>query len=1020
MITWALADIEKDTSNAMVPNSIPSLWISAELESKPATLELHARAERLGFRKWLSWATAIDPQSGKPVVVLDGAVGTEITKSTSEEERTGIRRPYYSVEWNADISTLSRSQLERKISSGIVMPDHVTQTTEELEKLSFGYIYRCMAKLKTTPIKFAQTHHPKYVAWMQHQLDRHAKGDILTQNESFMEYALNDKLHLELAERLKSTSPDGRAIATVGEKLWEILSGEADALQLLFSGDVLSVLYRDGIGLRSASAQLGKYLNMLAHKDSALHILEIGAGTGGTTVPALEALSASSDGLVSIPRFQNYDFTDVSIGFFEKAREKFSAYANRMRFKLLDAEKDPVEQGFEAESYDVVIAANVLHATKSIEQTLKCVRQLMKPGGKLILLECTAPSKVGGPFVFGTLPGWWLGEEPGRQLGPLLDIDDWSKVLEKTGYQPFDAVLMDHPGAGPAYQATSVMISSAITKTEEPKVVLPPVSILYDEQSALQSAACTALTISLSEHGSHVIAIPVEEFENLIEEHAEKPCLSLLELGTNMLSNVTPQLFGMVKRICKLPVVLWLNEGGGGAPRNPFAEIVVGLSRAARWENLGMKFAVLSFDTFNVATPTAEAALTVLRKVLADSHAEGQYCFQDGNLEIPRILLNGAVNSAFEERHPDQSKTEIRPFKDCSDRALRLTVGSPGLLDTLYFEDDDVFDMPLQPGELEIEVKATGLSFHDVLVALGRVEDPFMGGECAGYVTRVGSEVTNFKKGDRVVTIFLGSFRSYARGNALLAKKLPDNISFTTAATTPINYATAYHALINTARMKKGESVLIHWGAGGLGQAAIQLAQMIGCEIYTTVGSIQKRDALVSAYGIPSDHIFSSRDLSFADGIKRMTNGRGVDVILNSTAGDYLKASWECIAYYGRFIEVGKYDAMTNTRLPMAPFMRNATFSFLDLCHVNIFHPEVGSDVLSKVIDLLAEGKLTEPRPVKVYDYSQIEEAYRYMQSGKHIGKIVFEAHDEDAVKVKSKSKWLSLRTDITTGYTIS
>lgn len=194
--------------------------------------------------------------------------------------------------------------------------------------------------------------------------------------------------------------------------------------------------------------------------------------------------------------------------------------------------------------------------------------------------------------------------------------------------------------------------------------------------------------------------------------------------------------------------------------------------------------------------------------------------------------------------------------------------------------------------------------------------------------------------------------------------------------------------------------MLIHWGAGGLGQAAIQLAQVIGCEIYATVGSIQKRDILEQTYGIPRDHIFSSRDLTFADGIRRMTKGRGVDVVLNSTSGDALKASWECIAQYGRFIEVGKYDTMTNMRLPMAPFMKNATFAFMDLIHVNLFSPEIGSDVFDKVMALMDQGKFKAPVPVQVYNYSQLEEAFRFMQSGRHSGKIVFEARDDDLVKV--------------------
>lgn len=1040
-----------DMANAMLPNSIPNLWLSADLAKHQPKLHLHGRGERLGFRKWVSWATAIDPATDKPLIVLEGAVGTEISKhlGTADEDDSdtaklsSVRSPYYAITWKPDVTTLNRTQIESLVSKGFGMPENVPKLTEELEKLAYGYVYRCMKKIEESggveKFEYCQPYHRQYVSWMQHQLDRYQRGDILNRSKAFVECARDDDMHKALADKLLATSADGAAIATVGENIWEIMTGEVDALQLLFSGEVLSVLYRDGLGLRSAGSQLARYMSLLAHKNSALNILELGAGTGGTTVPLLEALCADDEGRRSIARFQSYDFTDISMGFFEKAQEKFSSYADRMRFKILDIETDPVEQGFTAASYDVVMAANVVHATKNIERSLKNARRLLKPGGKLVLLECTAPTNLGGPFVFGTLPGWWLSEEPHRQKqhAPLLDDEGWTQALAKSGFGKLDAVLKDHPGSSPEHQATSVLIATATEEEDDAaaaptatqdqasddKAAGPPaaLTVLYNASSKMQTEVVEAIRQQAQAQGTDATVIEFNDFGRLVEDagNGEKPCVSLLDLDRPRGEfTVTPRDFDVLKRACRLPALLWLNEGGGDAPQNPFADVMVGLARAARWEYLDTKFSVLSFadGPHEAADTVARTALQVLSMVLASDHPEGQYALEDNVLCLPRMLVHSGMNDAFTSRNPLRGQTEVRPFKDASnERALKLVVGSPGLLDSLHFVDDEAFDTPLGPNELEIEVKTTGLSFHDVLVALGRVEDPFMGGECAGYVSRVGRDVKGFKKGDRAVAIFLGSFRTYARGNALLAKKLPDNISFTAAATTPINYCTAYHALVNSARVKKGESVLIHWGAGGLGQAAIQLAQLFGCEVYTTVGSIAKRDALVEAYGIPEDHIFSSRDLSFAVGIKRMTGGRGVDVILNSTAGEALRASWDCIAYYGRFIEVGKYDAMTNSRLPMGPFMRNATFSFLDLCHVNIYHPEVGSDVLDKVIDLMAEGKITEPKPVVTYNYSQIEEAYRFMQSGRHVGKIVFEAHDDDLVKVaKSTKPQYSFKPDVT------
>lgn len=774
----------------MVPNSVPNLWVSAGFYSKPAELKVHGRAERLGFRKWLQWAVAMDPVTDLPMVVLDGLVGTEISKGSAQEVKTSVRSPYYSIDWKPDISTLSRSQIETLVASGVVTPDHMLKLTRDVEKLAFGYIYRCLAQLENNSIQYALPHHKSYVAWMQHTVDRFHRGDILMQDDSFLESAKDDAAHKALADRLKTNSPDGRAIATVGDKLWEILTGEVDALQLLFTGDVLSTLYSDGINLSSANTQLSRYVDLLAHRNSALNIVELGAGTGGATVHVLEALSSGPDGVRSIPRFQNYDFTDLSIGFFEKAQEKLKDFADRMRFRVLDVEKNPVDQSFTAGSYDVAIAANVLHATKNIEKTLTNVRKLLKPGGKLLLLECTAPKTVSGPFVFGPLPGWWLGEEPGRRLGPLLDVDDWTKALAKTGFS-VDAVLEGHPGCAPEYQATSILVATACEPevASDPVIVpaMPSISILYDARSEVQRQVCTAVTQLLKEQGTSSTVIERNDFARLIEENDEKACLSLLDLGADLSALPGPDSFEMLKRACRLPVLIWLNEGGGGAPPSPFAEAIVGLARAARWENLGMKFSVLSFAQTVAAPLVAKTALEVVGRVVESEHPENQYALVDGALEVPRMLVNTTMNEAFAARNPLRGQTELRAFRDGGDRALKLVVGSPGLIDTLHFDDDEVYDTPMQPWELEVEVKATGLSFHDVLVALGRVEDPYMSAECAGYVSRVGSDVGDFKKGDRVITVFLGGFRSYARGNALLAKKLPDDVSFASAVATPVN-----------------------------------------------------------------------------------------------------------------------------------------------------------------------------------------------------------------------------------------
>jgi len=198
--------------------------------------------------------------------------------------------------------------------------------------------------------------------------------------------------------------------------------------------------------------------------------------------------------------------------------------------------------------------------------------------------------------------------------------------------------------------------------------------------------------------------------------------------------------------------------------------------------------------------------------------------------------------------------------------------------------------------------------------------------------------------------------------------------------------------------------VLVHSGAGGTGQAAMQLAQHLGCEIFTSVESKEKADMLTSTYGIPTSHIFSSRTLDFAKGVMRMTNSRGVDVIINSLAGEALRQTWECIAPFGRFIGIGKNDIFApavsaTSGLPMLPFSKNVMFASVDLLQISA--REEIREILAAVMDLAEQKKISPPHPLQVFNISEVEKAFRFMQTGKHTGKLVMHFPKDDVVQIE-------------------
>ena len=258
----------------------------------------------------------------------------------------------------------------------------------------------------------------------------------------------------------------------IGSNLVGILKGNTHPLTIMMEGDLLYRCYSD-MGVSRCIAQVAEYLRMACRKNPGMRILEIGAGTGSATVPILKAIS-SLGGQLGIPQLSQYTFTDISAGFFEKAKELLRPWLEVLEFQKLDIEQPSIEQGFEDCVFDVVIACNVLHATKSISNTLRNVRRLLKPDGRLCLIEVTKPS-VFASLIFGTLPGWWLGAtEDGRNESPLLSVDEWSTKLTDNLFSGIDLLLPDYTqDHDHLYDA---MISTAVVKDVQNSV--PKIEII--------------------------------------------------------------------------------------------------------------------------------------------------------------------------------------------------------------------------------------------------------------------------------------------------------------------------------------------------------------------------------------------------------------------------------------------------------------------------------------------------------------------------------------------------------------
>ena len=362
---------------------------------------------------------------------------------------------------------------------------------------------------------------------------------------------------------------------------------------------------------------------------------------------------------------------------------------------------------------------------------------------------------------------------------------------------------------------------------------------------------------------------------------------------------------------------------------------------------------------------------------------------QQPDAETEVIIAQGGQRFAVRLRERSRPS---RPAESLADPVIRLGFEFPGQLSDLRWEAHP--PRPLREDEVEIEVKATGLNFRDVMYAQGLLPDAAidngfsgasLGLEFSGIVRRMGPAVRHLTAGEAVLGFGPAAFANRVITTAQAVTHLPDGLSFEAAATIPTAFFTVYYALKHLARLEPGETILIHGAAGGVGIAAIQFAQWIGAEIHATAGSDAKRDFL-RLMGV--QHIYDSRSLAFADEILACTGGQGVDVVLNSLAGEAIRRNFQVLKPFGRFLELGKRDFYENTHIGLRPFRNNISYFGIDADQLMQANPRLTQKLFGEMMELFKEGALY-PLPYRVFEGAQVVDAFRHMQQSRHIGKVV-------------------------------
>lgn len=797
--------------------------------------------------------------------------------------------------------------------------------------------------------------------------------------------------------------PQLALLARVGRHLPEVLTGEIEGRELLEAlrrSPAVEPLHDDDpayLGTRLAAETVLAGLAGSWPSQRRLRVLEIPAGSSELPRRLVGMLPEDRLDYVLAPpneetrlrlQAEYQDNANITVAGLDAAGWKLAA-------------EKPLPEVF-----DVVLLRHFLHAAASPHAALTQAKRWLAPGGVLLLAERYPDWSA--DMVGGLDPAWWLSDATGQPLSSLLPPLTWQNALREEGFDEIE--LFAEPAAEGLSEGGYLLLAKR--PIEDPiALTAPEVAawlLLADEAS---SGMADHLRRHLESWGQRAIvnrqpeAPNMEGFGHVVHLLGWSAPAEALD-GPAILHELVQKAIG-----CGKPPRLWLITKGGalvsGLPEarqpHPAQAALWGFGRVVMNE-----YPALSCTLIELAcdpdAPSMRARL------------ENELLHPDGINEI--VLTPKARYSLRLQEDVAEDESIGDPV---GDTRYCLDFQVPGQLRNLVWKPG--MSRPLLDHEIEVRTHAAGLNFRDVMYLMGllpdeAVENGFAGAslglEFAGVVSRVGNGVRGFAPGDAVMGFAPSCFASHVITRADAIAPIPEGWSFDAAATVPTVFFTVYYALKHLADLQPGERVLIHGAAGGVGIAAIQLARHLGAEIFATAGSEEKRD-FVRLLG--ADHVFDSRSLAFADDILAATGGQGVDVVLNSLAGEAIRRNLRVLRPFGRFLELGKRDFFENTPIGLRPFKDNISYFGIDADQLLTGRPGLAARLFREMIALFHEGILS-PLPHRTFSAERVVDAFRFMQQARHIGKVVVslaeaprrierQRESRQAIRFDKDSTWL-------------
>ncbi|CAG7918788.1 unnamed protein product [Penicillium olsonii] len=997
-----------------LPVAIQKLTIWPQNNDGELPLAACGRGHHRGLR---SVQTFIDLSSPNEKSILRAEISFSSLETAAVDEGTSKSpQPYTRLVWKPDFDRMSNAEanvLFHGTQEDISTSRHFFSALEEVTRLAIrSSAERLPSDLQTDNLP---SHMNKFLSWLK------AEGSALSVSEGhdgLTGKGLIEKID-SIVREVEHTVPEAAMVAQLNSRMPEILSGTVGTLDVMVEDNLLSKIYEDGFGQVGAYAKLGNIMELVAHKDPRLRILELGAGTGGATKPMLQALHGDT----SLPKFEKYDFTDVSKAFLGVAQEKFQGYRN-LDFGILDIENDPVAQGFEAGSYDIVFASNVIHATRNVASSLRNCRKLLKPNGKLIIIETTKQRQVTG-FMLGALPGYWLGADDGRPSSPFLSKALWHQRLLDAGLSGADIVLDDYPE--PA-DCTTLMVSRNTDVAHQNGT--NGVNGVHSSNGSTQANGQNGTNGANGSNGvngsngSHatngqngvngsnghqppqvtlIYRNKPQPFQEKIEQHYAKLGIStrsmaledipsllerdsrtimLGELEGPLMACMTPGEMQAIQRFTQLAATaIWVTNIDVLQGQDPEKSLVFGLAKSIMTEQPSFHLCSVDVDIAD-GQPGHQSSVDLIVDTEIAFHKDPngeldtELIEKDGLVYISRYVTDDAENANF-ERH-FSIKPTVTSIVESDTSKYSLEFEKVGRLDSFYFKEQALES--LGEHEVLLDIQSAPLDGLSIPALKGQTSSSCFGLEMVGTVRAVGPQTSKLTKGDRVCCFYPHHFDTaiivdeshcellsvYERSEDLISQIHP--------------VVTSLHIVETLLRLQSKDRVLIDCRHAHLAYVTSQVALLTGSDIHVTFSSKAGR-ALLQQLGDKASLV--DRQAVF----EKALLDASFDAILTDSKGGY--------QLLGNSLNHGGRITVLSNAVPGD--MASAAVSFLNKgITIGVFDPIDGfaaaslqkPSSLAKALDLLRRNVI---RPVlsAQYDLSDFSEAISHISQEGFVGRAV-------------------------------